>query len=144
MFSMSAILSSIAYRKLLARWCPAAAEFIAELGGRVKIDIAYAGSCTAGKKSDMDMYARVFREALERGERVHADVKCYIQCGSQEVKRYCEEQGYLEAFGAVGAGGWGGQFGWHLSDQRQVVQRAGGAACCDLEHMGVDHGGTHI
>jgi 3-isopropylmalate/(R)-2-methylmalate dehydratase large subunit len=72
--------------------------FLRELGGPVKIDIAYAGSCTAGKKSDMDMYARVFGEALERGERVHSDVKCFIQCGSQEVKRYCEENGYLEIF----------------------------------------------
>jgi 3-isopropylmalate/(R)-2-methylmalate dehydratase large subunit len=77
--------------------------FIHELGRPVKIDIAYAGSCTAGKKSDMDMYARVFREALERGERIHPDVKCFIQCGSQEVKRYCEQRGYLELFRAVGA-----------------------------------------
>ena len=77
--------------------------FLHELGGPVRIEIAYAGSCTAGKKSDMDMYARVFREALERGERVHAGVKCYIQCGSQEVKRYCEEQGYLEIFRGVRA-----------------------------------------
>ena len=77
--------------------------FIEELGAPVKIDIAYAGSCTAGKKSDMDMYALVFRAALERGERVHPDVQCYIQCGSQEVKRYCEEMGYLEVFRKVGA-----------------------------------------
>jgi len=77
--------------------------FLQELGGPVKIDIAYAGSCTAGKKSDMDMYARVFKEALERGERVHSDVKCFIQCGSQEVKRYCEREGYLEIFQEVGA-----------------------------------------
>ncbi len=77
--------------------------FIDELGETVKIDIAYAGSCTAGKKSDMDMYAAVFREALERGERVHLDVKCYIQCGSQEVKRYADERGYLEIFERVGA-----------------------------------------
>jgi 3-isopropylmalate/(R)-2-methylmalate dehydratase large subunit len=77
--------------------------FIAELGGQVKIDIAYAGSCTAGKKSDMDMYARVFREALERGEKIHPDVKCFIQVGSQEVKRYCEEKGYLAIFNDVGA-----------------------------------------
>jgi 3-isopropylmalate/(R)-2-methylmalate dehydratase large subunit len=77
--------------------------FLKELGGPVKIDIAYAGSCTAGKKSDMDMYARVFGEALERGERVHSDVKCFIQCGSQEVKRYCEENGYLEIFRDAGA-----------------------------------------
>jgi len=77
--------------------------FIAELGEPVRIDIAYAGSCTAGKKSDMDMYARVFQEALDRGERVHEGVECFIQCGSQDVKRYCEERGYLEVFRRVGA-----------------------------------------
>jgi 3-isopropylmalate/(R)-2-methylmalate dehydratase large subunit len=27
--------------------------------GDVKIDIAYGGSCTGGKKADMDMYASV-------------------------------------------------------------------------------------
>jgi 3-isopropylmalate/(R)-2-methylmalate dehydratase large subunit len=76
---------------------------IDELDGRVKIQIAYAGSCTAGKKSDMDMYAAVFRSALESGRRVHPDVHCYIQCGSQEVKRYCEERGYLGVFSDAGA-----------------------------------------
>jgi 3-isopropylmalate/(R)-2-methylmalate dehydratase large subunit len=74
-----------------------------ELPGPVRVDIAYAGSCTAGKKSDMDMYAAVFKEALERGQRVHPDVKCFVQCGSQEVKRYCEQQGYLDVFERVGA-----------------------------------------
>ena len=69
----------------------------------VKVDIAYAGSCTAGKKEDMDMYAKVFREALERGERVHEDVKCYIQCGSQEVFAYVREKGYDKTFADVGA-----------------------------------------
>jgi 3-isopropylmalate/(R)-2-methylmalate dehydratase large subunit len=77
--------------------------FISQLGGAVKVDIAYAGSCTAGKKSDMDMYAAVFRDALEQGRRVHPDVKCYVQCGSQEVKRYCEDRGYLQIFEQVGA-----------------------------------------
>lgn len=77
--------------------------FLSELDGQVKIDIAYAGSCTAGKKSDMDMYAAVFKDALDRGLKVNPDVKCYIQSGSQEVKRYCEAQGYLEIFEAVGA-----------------------------------------
>lgn len=77
--------------------------FIDELGDQIKVDIAYAGSCTAGKKSDMDMYARVFSDALERGQRVHPDVKCFIQCGSQAVKKYCEQQGYLKVFEEVGA-----------------------------------------
>jgi 3-isopropylmalate/(R)-2-methylmalate dehydratase large subunit len=77
--------------------------FLRELGERVKVDIAYAGSCTAGKKSDMDMYAAVFSDALAQGLKVHEDVKCYVQCGSQEVKRYCEDRGYLEVFRNVGA-----------------------------------------
>jgi len=77
--------------------------FIDELGDPVRVDIAYAGSCTAGKKEDMDMYARVFRDALAHGRRVPAGVQCFIQSGSQEVKRYCEERGYLEVFRAVGA-----------------------------------------
>jgi 3-isopropylmalate/(R)-2-methylmalate dehydratase large subunit len=77
--------------------------FIGELGQPVKVDIAYAGSCTAGKKEDMDMYARVLREAAEAGLRIHPDVKFFIQFGSQEVKRYAELKGYLDTFRAVGA-----------------------------------------
>ncbi len=76
---------------------------IGEAKGRIRVDIAYAGSCTAGKKEDMDMYARVLQEAAERGERVAPWVRFYIQCGSQDVKRYCEERGYLELFRKVGA-----------------------------------------
>ena len=70
---------------------------------RVRIDIAYAGSCTAGKKEDMDMYARVFAEAEAQGLRVHPDVRCYIQCGSIEVREYCRAQGYLDLFDRMGA-----------------------------------------
>ncbi len=77
--------------------------FIEELGEPITIDIAYAGSCTAGKKEDMDMYARVLREAAERGRRVHPAVRFYIQFGSQDVKRHAEERGYIEIFEAVGA-----------------------------------------
>jgi len=70
----------------------------------VRIDIAYAGSCTAGKKDDMDMYAEVFREAFEdHGVGVHPDVQCYIQCGSTEVREFCRDRGYLDLFANVGA-----------------------------------------
>jgi 3-isopropylmalate/(R)-2-methylmalate dehydratase large subunit len=73
-------------------------------GKRIRIDIAYAGSCTAGKKEDMDMYARVFGEARERwGLGVHPDVRCFIQCGSVDVREYCRERGYLELFESIGA-----------------------------------------
>jgi 3-isopropylmalate/(R)-2-methylmalate dehydratase large subunit len=77
--------------------------YIDELPRRVNVEIAYAGSCTAGKKEDMDMYARVLKEAAGRGERVAPGVRFFIQCGSQDVKRYCEERGYLEVFRRVGA-----------------------------------------
>ena len=78
--------------------------YIDELADPVPIEIAYAGSCTAGKKEDMDMYARVFREARDRwGHGVHPGVKCYIQCGSTEVREYAREQGYLDLFREIGA-----------------------------------------
>ena len=77
--------------------------FIEELGQDVKVDIAYAGSCTAGKKEDMDMYARVLKEAADQGERIHPGVHFFIQFGSQDVKRYAERMGYVEVFRAVGA-----------------------------------------
>ena len=77
--------------------------YVDELPGEVRIDIAYAGSCTAGKKEDMDMYARVFAEALEHGEHVAEHVRCFIQCGSREVFEYCQARGYDRIFAEVGA-----------------------------------------
>lgn len=69
----------------------------------IKIDIAYGGSCTGGKMADMDMYAAVLKEGLERGMKVDPSVKLYIQFGSQRIKRYAEEQGYLDVFARAGA-----------------------------------------
>jgi len=66
--------------------------------GRVKIDIAYGGSCTGGKRSDMDMYARVLRD-----QRVARGVKLYIQFGSAEVRRYAASRSYINIFRAAGA-----------------------------------------
>jgi 3-isopropylmalate/(R)-2-methylmalate dehydratase large subunit len=76
--------------------------FIDELEKEVKVDIAYGGSCTGGKAEDMDMYAQVFKEALAAGQRVHAEVRCYIQFGAQEVRDYCIEKGYIDIFQRVG------------------------------------------
>jgi 3-isopropylmalate/(R)-2-methylmalate dehydratase large subunit len=72
-------------------------------GGDVKINIAYGGSCTGGKKTDMDMYASVLRRAVEQGKRVAEGVHLYIQFGSQDIRRYAEERGYLEIFAKAGA-----------------------------------------
>ena len=82
---------------------PGQGIFLDELPAPVPIDIAYGGSCTAGKPADMDMYARVLEEALARGRRVHPDVRFYIQFGSQETRDYCARQGYLEVFARAGA-----------------------------------------
>ncbi len=71
--------------------------------GDVPIDIAYAGSCTGGKASDMDMYATVFAAARRRGVGVAPGVRCYVQCGSQDVFAYCVSRGYDELFAAAGA-----------------------------------------
>lgn len=73
------------------------------LTGRIPINIAYGGSCTGGKKSDMDMYARVLQQALARGQSIHADVEMYIQFGSQKIRAYAEERGYIDIFTQAGA-----------------------------------------
>jgi 3-isopropylmalate/(R)-2-methylmalate dehydratase large subunit len=72
-------------------------------GSAVKIDIAYGGSCTGGKKADMDMYAEVLGAALARGQRVAKGVHLYLQFGSQDIRKYAEEKGYLEIFTKAGA-----------------------------------------
>ncbi len=69
----------------------------------VKIDIAYAGSCTGGKKADMDMYASVLARALEQGRTVAPGVKLIIQFGSQDIREYAERQGYVDVFHRAGA-----------------------------------------
>jgi 3-isopropylmalate/(R)-2-methylmalate dehydratase large subunit len=75
---------------------------LSELGRDVKIDIAYGGSCTGGKQEDMDMYASVVRTARERGRSLADGVRCYIQFGSQKIRRYAEAMGYVELFEGAG------------------------------------------
>jgi 3-isopropylmalate/(R)-2-methylmalate dehydratase large subunit len=68
----------------------------------VGIDIAYGGSCTAGKEDDVDMYARVMREAAAAGLKVKDGVEFYIQFGSRVVAEYARAKGYLELFEKTG------------------------------------------
>jgi len=70
--------------------------------GEVAIDIAYAGSCTAGKEHDVDMYAQVLREALGAGLRVAPGVRMFLQFGSEGVRDYARVRGYLELFERAG------------------------------------------
>ncbi len=80
---------------------PTNGAYIDELPS-VKIDIAYGGSCTAGKEVDLDLYARVMREALRAGRRVSPGVDFFIQFGSASVEEYARSKGYLEVFEKTG------------------------------------------
>ncbi|MGO9210081.1 MAG: aconitase family protein [Terriglobales bacterium] len=81
---------------------PGNGKYVRELNTPVPIEIAYGGTCTAGKNEDMDMYAAVLADALRQGKRVAESVKFYIQFGSQETRDYCVRKGYLEVFHNTG------------------------------------------
>ena len=82
---------------------PGNGKYVRELNTPVPVEIAYGGTCTAGKNEDMDMYAAVLSAALKQGKRVADSVKFYIQFGSQETREYCLRQGYLDVFQKAGA-----------------------------------------
>ncbi|HUP44929.1 MAG TPA: aconitase family protein [Thermoanaerobaculia bacterium] len=71
--------------------------------GEVKIDIAYAGSCTAGKIDDLVFYHQVAKEAVDAGLRVAAGVTFLIQFGSQAVEKFARENGLVDTFEKAGA-----------------------------------------
>jgi 3-isopropylmalate/(R)-2-methylmalate dehydratase large subunit len=82
---------------------PGNGKFIRDLHTPVPVELAYGGTCTAGKNEDMDMYARVLADALQQGKRVSDSVQFYIQFGSQETREYCVRKGYLDIFQRAGA-----------------------------------------
>jgi 3-isopropylmalate/(R)-2-methylmalate dehydratase large subunit len=82
---------------------PGNGKYVRELNTPVPIEIAYGGTCTAGKNEDMDMYAAVLADALKQGKGVADSVKFYIQFGSQETREYCMRKGYIEIFQRAGA-----------------------------------------
>jgi 3-isopropylmalate/(R)-2-methylmalate dehydratase large subunit len=82
---------------------PGNGKYVRDLTTPVPVEIAYGGTCTAGKNEDMDMYARVLADALRQGKRVADSVKFYIQFGSQETRDYCLRKGYLDVFRKAGA-----------------------------------------
>jgi 3-isopropylmalate/(R)-2-methylmalate dehydratase large subunit len=80
---------------------PTYGKTIRELGD-VRIDVAYAGSCTAGKEHDLDFYAEVLREAVANGRRVAPGVRMVLQYGSESVRDYARARGYLDVFAQAG------------------------------------------
>ena len=82
---------------------PGNGKYIRDLNTPVPVEIAYGGTCTAGKNEDMDMYAAVLADALRTGKRVADSVNFFIQFGSQETREYCMRRGYLDIFQRAGA-----------------------------------------
>jgi 3-isopropylmalate/(R)-2-methylmalate dehydratase large subunit len=74
-----------------------------DLAERVTFEIAYGGSCTAGKREDFDRYHEVLAWADAQGLKVAPHVKLFLQFGTTAVRDYCVEQGYLDTFRRVGA-----------------------------------------
>ena len=70
--------------------------------GAVVIDIAYGGSCTAGKEDDIAYYAQVCQAADDAGLRVKNGVDFYIQYGSGQVKDLAVKKGWHDLFNRVG------------------------------------------
>ena len=80
---------------------PTNGAYIDEIGD-VSIDIAYVGSCTAGKIDDIAYYARVCQAAKEQGLTVREGVDFYIQYGSGIVKDVAVSKGWHQLFLDVG------------------------------------------
>ena len=70
--------------------------------GDVEIDIAYGGSCTAGKEDDVAYYAMVCAAAEAAGLQVKEGVDFYIQYGSGQVKDLAVKRGWHDLFLRVG------------------------------------------
>jgi homoaconitase/3-isopropylmalate dehydratase large subunit len=80
---------------------PTNGAWIDEIGD-VPIDIAYGGSCTAGKIDDLIFYHQVVKEAVDAGLKVAPGVRFMIQCGSQAVERFVWQNGLADTFVRAG------------------------------------------
>jgi homoaconitase/3-isopropylmalate dehydratase large subunit len=80
---------------------PTNGAFVDEIGD-VPIEIAYGGSCTAGKVDDLVFYHQVVKEALDAGLKVHEGVRFLIQCGSLAVEQFVRANGLADTFERAG------------------------------------------
>ena len=86
------------------------------------LDLAYAGSCTAGDISSIAMYAQVLR-----GRRVR--IPTFIQYGSERVREEAKRRGIHEALLAAGV---------------QIIEEAGCGACINAGPGGPQKGQVAI
>lgn len=77
--------------------------FIDEIGEEIRIDLAYGGSCTGGKREDLTRYHTVLKWGADRGLRIAEGVRLYLQFGSSDVRDWCRDQGMVTTLEQVGA-----------------------------------------
>ncbi len=70
--------------------------------GAIGINIAYGGSCTAGKADDIAYYAQVCQAAENSGIKIAENVEFYIQYGSGLVKDLAVRKGWHDLFSRMG------------------------------------------
>jgi 3-isopropylmalate/(R)-2-methylmalate dehydratase large subunit len=75
---------------------------LSELQERIHIDIAYGGSCTAGKREDFDHYHAVLAWGLKNSLKLPDGVQVFLQYGTTAVRDYCVAKGYDKTFNALG------------------------------------------
>ena len=75
---------------------------VTALPASVRIDMAYGGSCTAGKREDFDHYHAVLAWGLAQGLRIPEGVQVFLQYGTTAVRDYCVARGYDRTFAALG------------------------------------------
>jgi 3-isopropylmalate/(R)-2-methylmalate dehydratase large subunit len=75
---------------------------LASIQAPVPIDIAYGGSCTAGKREDFEHYHAVLAWAYQQGMGFAPGIQVYLQYGTTAVRDWCREQGFETVFKAMG------------------------------------------
>jgi len=76
---------------------------LSALAEPVPVDIAYVGTCSGGKRDDIERAYEVVRWALEHQRMLPLRVQLFIQLGSEDVRRHAREQGWISAFEEAGA-----------------------------------------
>lgn len=76
---------------------------VSDLTGPVSVNLAYAGSCTVGKRNEFDKFHNVASWTLRHSLHVPDHVTLFLQCGTVQVRDYCIGMGYLDTFKAISA-----------------------------------------
>jgi 3-isopropylmalate/(R)-2-methylmalate dehydratase large subunit len=71
---------------------------VSELKQAVPVDIAYGGSCTGGKREDLERMHEVLSWAMQRGLGIAKGTRFIMQFGSQDVREHCLHSGMMRTF----------------------------------------------